>query len=362
MKPGLGAALFCTIFLVAATLLAGEAYTTVPLGPGASGIEGMRLAALPHVQASLEQVPRGDGDKPALRVTFYKTGQERRLLALEAPLPKKPTDPKALSLRCRLVMKEGRPPRLALVAFEKDGGAWFRVSSWRVVAEEFTEVRLPVGSFKRAAFGQDTDEALRWGQVEKVWLGLVLDGPAAGTLELSRAVFTNEPYRPTQPLRVTNGGPGKWTVAHDRAARTELTTPNEGPDGKACMRFNFRFPGGRHMYAVPSTPLQEIELEGFRALRFMYRAELPKGIKGLLVMLIERDGTQYYADPAPPASKDWKTITISFGRLKRGGWSKDENDRLDLDDVGSVAVGVHGTASEPKASGVLWVTDIQFVP
>ena len=229
-------------------------------------------------------------------------------------------------------------------------------------APELCEVRLPLASFRRAAFAQDEDEEIQWSQVERLWLGLVLDGPAEGTLALTRAVLTDEPYRPTAPLKVTNGAPGNWSVAHDRAATAKTTTPAEGPDGKPCMRLDYAFPGGRHMYVVPSTPLPEAELEGYGALRFTYKATLPEGIDGLLVMLMERDGTQYFADPAPPASDEWKTITIPFASFQRGTWSPDENDRLDLNDVGRVAIGLHGTTTETQGKGTIWAADVQFVP
>ena len=68
------------------------------------------------------------------------------------------------------------------------------------------------------------------------------------------------------------------------------------------------------------------------------------------------------ASPEPPASEDWTTITIALDQFQRGAWSADENDRLDLGDVGSLAIGVHGTSSEAAATGAIWATDIQLVP
>jgi hypothetical protein len=45
-----------------------------------------------------------------------------------------------------------------------------------------------------------------------------------------------------------------------------------------------------------------------------------------------------------------------------GGWSRDENGRLDVDQIGSVVVGLHGTATPERASGTIWVVDIAFAP
>ena len=55
-------------------------------------------------------------------------------------------------------------------------------------------------------------------------------------------------------------------------------------------------------------------------------------------------------------------MTIPFERFQRGSWSKDDNDRLDLDAVLSVAVGVHGTTTEAQGKGAIWLSDIAFVP
>lgn len=338
------------------------ASVTVPIGGGKDGIDALSLASVPGIAARDTTAISVDGEKPARRLTFTKRSAERRLLAFEATLAQKPIDVKALSVRCRLRMIEGKAQRLALVAFENDGGAWFRVGVLPIDAKDFVELRLPLASLKRAAFAQDKDEAVNWSQVERLWLGVTLDGASEGTFEISHAVLTNEPYRPTQPLRVTHGSPGTWSVTQDAAATAKITTPAEGPGDKPCMRVDFRFPGGRHMYVVPRVPLQEIELEGFKALRFTYKATLPKGIDGLLVMLLERDGTQYLADPAPPAAGEWKTVTIPFASFTHGTWSPDENNRLDLNDVGAVAVGIHGTATEAQAKGTIWVSDVQFVP
>jgi hypothetical protein len=191
-----------------------------------------------------------------------------------------------------------------------------------------------------------------------VWVGLLIDGPAKGTFEVERAVFTDEPFRPIRPFRVS----GAWDAAQDPAVRGRLTTAEEGPDGGPCMRYAFQLQGGRHMYAIPRVAVNVEELEGYSGLRFTYKADLPQGIPGLLVMLIEADGTQYYADPAPPGSSDWKTVTVPFGRFRRGGWSEDENDRLDLNDVRYVAIGMHGSAKQDAASGTIMVADVELVP
>jgi len=343
--------------------LAGEP-PTIPLGGGADGIEGSRLVPLPRVEAKLSTADRADGDRPALAVAFRRAGDGRRLLALEAPFRGGMADPKALSIRCRLALSQGQPPRLALVAYEKGGAAWYHVATLPLLAgNEFAEARLPLASLRRAEFstGSEKEKAPKWENVEKVWIGLVTDGPAEGTFELSRAALTSEPYRPTQALPLRTEA-GDWHVGKDAAAQAKINSAPEGPNGKPCLKTEFAFPGRRHVYVTPAAPIGELELAGYQGLRFTYKAKLPPGIDGLLVCLNERGGAQYYADPAPPASDEWKTVTIPFTAFKLGNWSKDENGRLDLDQIASVVIGLHGAASVDSASGAIWATDIEFVP
>ena len=85
-------------------------------------------------------------------------------------------------------------------------------------------------------------------------------------------------------------------------------------------------------------------------------------IDGLLVSVQESGHAQYYADPAPPASAEWKTATIPLADFRFGKWSKDENDKLDPDQINRFCIGVHGGAKADEASGRILVKDIQFVP
>ncbi|MHC5057832.1 MAG: hypothetical protein ACYTKD_24445 [Planctomycetota bacterium] len=53
---------------------------------------------------------------------------------------------------------------------------------------------------------------------------------------------------------------------------------------------------------------------------------------------------------------------MPFVRSRRGGWSADENDRLDLNDVAAVAIGVHGVARGVEARGSILAARIELVP
>ncbi|HUT32402.1 MAG TPA: hypothetical protein VNE39_02890 [Planctomycetota bacterium] len=322
-----------------------------------------RVVPVAGVTATLDVLDAGQGGGQALRLSFAKAGEERRFIALEGKPQGDPATAKSVSVMYRLSLAQGSRPKLALLVLEKDGGAWLKVGGAPLATDGAAEARLPLDGLRRAEFAEDSDPEPRRDQLERVWLGLVLDGPAEGTLELGRVAFAGEAYRPTAPLPIACGDPAAWSVGKDAAAECRLAPAKDGPAGQPSMRIEFAFPGGRHMYVTPALRLQDVELEGYRGVRFVYKAKLPAGIAGLLVSVSERgDHSQYYAEQAPEASAEWAVADIAFGRLKLGPWSKDENDRLDLNEVASLTIGVHGAASEPKASGWIVVSEIELVP
>lgn len=341
---------------------AAQAAVNVPLGGGAAGIDGVKPVAVSGIKATVRAVANADAGKPALEVAFTKTGEERRLLSLEARPKGDPTGARTLAMRFSLKLAKGNAPRLALVAFDGDGGAWCKTAGTLAADGQFADVRLPITQLRQAGFSEDKSGELEWNKLTKVWVGLVFDGAAEGTLAVSGLRFTDEIYKPDRPHVVTGDQPGKWSVGKDPAVEATLTTPNEGPGGKACMKFEFRFPGQKHMYALPSVPVPTADLEGYRALRFKCKATLPPGLTKLLVTLAEQGGGQYFCEPAPPANGEWGVVELPIDGFKLASWSKDPNGKLDPASIGSVIIGTHGAAAGEGGPGTLWVADVEFVP
>lgn len=322
-----------------------------------------RVVPTAGVTATLQSFDVGQPGATALRLTFAKAGPERRFVALEGKPQGDPSTAKALSVAYRLSLPEGASARLALLVLEKDGGAWFRMGSAPLAAGPASEARLPLGGFRRAEFAQDSDAEPRWDQAARFQVGIVADGAGEGMLELGRVAFTGETYRPTGPLPLAYGDPALWSVGKDTAADATLTLTKDGPGGAPAVRVEFAFPGGRHMFVLSTLRLQDVEVQGYRGLRFLYKAKLPAGIPGLLVSVSEQgDHSQYYAEQAPPPSEEWTTADIAFDRLKLGPWSKDENDRLDVSEIGGITIGLHGSASGDKGSGMILISGIELVP
>lgn len=341
-----------SLILAAALVLAARAQAQeIPLTAPA----GLRPAPCGDVSARLTANPNADAGKPAVGLDFSTAGGVRRFVGFEAKVQGDAVGVRALRLRCRLTLAAGTNPRPACVLWDRSGAACYKVGSTPLPAGEFLDAALPLAAPVPAGFSEAP--AFDWSRIVRVWYGVAVEGPARGVLAVSRAVLTREPYRATQPLLVDNA----WGAGCDPAVQHGISVPAEGPGGKRCMRFDFRFPGGRHMYAIPSMAVPGELLEGYSALRFSYRATVPAGINGLLVMLGER-GAQFFLDPPAPASAEWTTLTVPFDKLKPAPWSKDDNGKLDLNRVDSVMVGAHGTAAGDGGPGTIWITDVQFVP
>lgn len=323
-------------------------------------LEDFRLLPVSGVQASVELTLLPEGN-PAASLSYTMTGTERRFLALEARVAGNPAGARSLVLRCQVEPESGAVPRAALLVFDADGESWYRVGTNPLPAGEMGEVRLPLNSLRPTAFSAAGNGQLDWAYGQRVWVGMVLDGPCSGKLTAADAAFTWAEYRPTAILSASGDGPGTWSVGQDPAVTSKLTTPNEGHEGNACMRFDFAVPGGRHMYAIPSLPLQGLDLEGYRALRFNLKANIPAGMR-LLITLGERNGGSYFVEPAGPWADEWTRMEIPLDQLQEAGWGLDKvNHRLDVDQIGTVQIGAHGSANQ-AGEGWLLVDSVEFVP
>jgi len=331
-----------------------------PLGGAEKGISALSLVGASGVEASLSVDASGPNGEQAAVLTFAKKGEDRRFVGLGGPVETDGATPQSFTALYSLRLESGNAPRLALVVFDEAANGWYRLGPPATAGEWVTD-DMPVGSLVPAGFNRDPASPLDWSAVRRAWLGLVLEGDVSGQLTLADARLSEEPYRATKPAPIVCDAPGSWSAGCDPAVVWTLTYPDEAPDGSACMKFEYSFPGGRHMYAVPSVPCPVGLADGYGALQFKYKATVPAGINGLLVMLGE-GGAQWYAEPPPPPSEDWTTITIPFGQFQLGPWTQDDNGKLDLGKVDRVMVGLHGTAQDQAASGTIWVKDLCFAP
>lgn len=335
--------------VVALTLMtAAFAQVNVPL-------EKLQIASTSGFTAACK--PGADG----LAITFKKTGDERRFLAVQGVPAGSPAGAKAAEISYRLDLTSGDAPRAAVLVYQKDGGSWYKIAANPVALATSATTRVSVAALQPTAFSNGTDKQVNWDQVDRLWAGFVFDGPAEGKLSISGVRLLDQTALPTQPLRLTGSGPGTWTSGQDPAVKVKLTAAPEGPEGKQCMKFEFNVPAGKHMYAIPSTNVTAEDLEGYSALRFKYRAQIPAGMR-VLVTLGETDGVSYFAEPPAPWSSDWAEMTIPLSQFKWASWGqKDTEDKVNLSRLTNVQIGSHGVPAQ-AGDGSIMVCDVELVP
>ncbi len=349
----------CSLGNVASAVIDGRTWEH---GGHAAGI-GEHDASYPTLMVD----KAGKDQAQTVSVVIDKKTDVRRLVSLRTDDTNGLAEARALELRYDIAADRDFSPFLTVIVHEDDGGAWYKISQRPVTAgaetaHEPRTIRLPLRAFRRAAFAQDDDEQMRPEQAKVIEVGLLIDGRAQGIWTIHDLTLTSEPFKPSEPFVIMSYEGGPWILSKDPAVKGKVVTARETPYDVTGMRFAFTFPLGRHMYALPRLPLPEAEYEAYSGVKITYRATLPNGIDSLLVSLFEADGSQYHAEPAPPAGKDCQTVTIPYDRFKLGGWSHDENERLDRDQIVAISIGLHGTAKSGDGKGVIEVEDVAFVP
>jgi len=321
-------------------------------------LQGLSPATTAGLQARMHPGQSGN----AVRLVFAKTGEERRFIGLAGSPGDDIAGARTLRVRYRLRVEGAESVRMAALLLGDDGARWLKVGAPGPVPSGVTTAALSLSSLQAAAFSEAKSNTPDLSRVHRAWVGVVVDGKVSGTLDLLAAAFSDAPPRAAEPLRITDNAPDAWELFCDPATGAIVTTPDEGPEGQRCMKLQLTFPGGRHMFANPHVAPPLADLEGYSALRLRYKAELPAGISGLLVMLGESGGGTYRAEPMPPPSDEWVTLTVPFPQMRLGEWCSGDNAKLDLDRLEWVFVGVHGTATGDGGPATIWATDIEFVP
>ena len=110
-------------------------------------------------------------------------------------------------------------------------------------------------------------------------------------------------------------------------------------------------------------PITVEDLEGYSALRFKYRAQIPGGACACLVTLSETGGTSYFCEPAGPWSAEWGEMTIPLRRLQLGppGRARTTTASSTWRSSRASSVGTHGVPAQ-AGDGWIMVTDLEMVP
>lgn len=356
MHKSTALAAFCAL----AALVGWTAETSIPICCNKDAFSPLAPPALAGATLEVERAMDPAAAAPKVTVAFTKPGDERRFLALETT-PLKPLAPyQAIELTFS-AKAEGVTLLPAIMLYERGGAVWFRSGRPLDGKDGQTTLRLALTGMRQAAFSTNAGEEVAWDQVDRLWFGFLADGKGQGSFAITSIVLTSEPYRPTAPVTVFEPDAARWSVTADPAVKKELAAIKD-EQGRPQIKLAFTFPGGRHMYLVPSQPVPLVDLGAYAGLRFTYKATPPQGIDKLLVC-VNQGGNQFVADATAPANGDWQSVVIPFDRFKIAAWSgKPKDTKLAVDAIDSITVGIHGTAAAPGGDGEILIRDIELVP
>jgi hypothetical protein len=347
--------------LCALAALAGwTAETSIPICCNKDAFTPLTPPALAGATLAVERAMDPAAAAPKVTVAFTKPGEERRFLALETiplkPLPAYQAIELTFSARA-----EGVTLIPAVMLYERGGAVWFRSGRPLDGKDGQTTLRLALTGMRQATFSTNAGAEVAWDQVDRLWFGFLADGQGQGSFAITSIVLTSEPYRPTAPATVFEPDTARWTVTADPAVKKELTAAKDDQD-RALVRIAFTFPGGRHMYLIPSQPVPDIDFADYAGLRFTYQATPPQGLDKLLIC-VNQGGNQFVADATAPANGDWQSVVIPFDSFKIAAWSnKPKDTKLAVSDIASITVGIHGTAAAPGGDGQILIRGIELVP
>ncbi|MCE5240352.1 CIA30 family protein [bacterium] len=292
---------------------------------------------------------------------FKKTGDERRLLAVEGAPAGNLSGALAAEVKYQVSVTTGEAPRLAVIAWDSDGGSWYKVGARSVKTDGAGVGRVSTAGLIQTAFSTDASGQLEWGNVKRLWVGFIFDGPAAGSAAVTGVRLTDIPVVPTEPVAIINVA-AKFGDSHDPAAKTTISAPAEGPGGKTCFKYEFDVPAGKHMFACPSTAIIADDLEGYKALRFQIKGDIPQGMR-LLIQFSEQGGPIYFVEKQPSdVPANWAEMTIPLSEFKNATWGpKDDNGQLDLAKLNTLSIGSHGVPANARL-GTIMACDVVLVP
>ena len=150
------------IVLATLTVVAALAAVDVPL-------QKLQPAAL----SGFEAKPTTTGG--AVSFAFKKTGEERRLLAVAGAPAGDATGAMAAEITYDLTLARGDAPRLAVIAWDQDGGSWYKVSARPAAVGAGQSARVSIAGLTPTAFSTDRSGQLEWANVDRVWAGFIFD-------------------------------------------------------------------------------------------------------------------------------------------------------------------------------------------
>jgi hypothetical protein len=162
-------------------------------------------------------------------------------------------------------------------------------------------------------------------------------------------------------LGAGTGGDGAWTaLAAEHSPSTVTVDAGAGPEGTPAAVMAFTFTAGKYNWNWAQVACGSADPKPTVAVRFTYRTETPDDFPALNVILRESSGAAYWAPTALPLSpRRFTTVTLPLAAFAVPGWSRDENQTLDVPLVDTVGLGL---ATAAAGTGRVIVADVLLVP
>jgi len=176
------------------------------------------------------------------------------------------------------------------------------------------------------------------------WIGLAGALAAVGACAWSQRA---------QVVRCTfRDGLDGWVAAPQPAAVPIELSLTEGPPASRALRARYRVEPRKVAGIV-----RNVAGAVGSGLRVRLKTDTPTS---LVIGCIERDGSSYM-HIAQTAAGVWKRVEVLFATMTLSDDSKDENGRLDLDQIGAVVIAdAAGFMPIAAASRTMWVDDFEF--
>jgi len=265
------------------------------------------------------------------------------------------------------VLPVGEPVNLELQVYNFgaepfDGTVeWALPEGWTLGGRQPGEVALPAPEVRVEPLGLATMNltlTLTWNGTTRPQsiTAVARSNDRRSTPAMARVRPDPTKLEPQERLSLEVSEPAHW---QDNLSANGTMSHDAGPDGG--VRFAIRFTEAGDRWAYPFVPFDPpLDLSGSDGLALEYRCDTEAAETVVRVQFVEPNGAAYYTPAGFPARTEWQRVVVLFEELQHGSWSSpDANERLDLDRIAALRVGVN-TPRDAVALEVRQVEAVRF--
>lgn len=278
---------------------------------------------------------------------------------------------------------------LSVMVYEQDGTAFISqyARSLQSAGEQESLSLFSTFVYSSGPAGRDMNSELDRGRIRKVAVGIyqpVVFGDRRFTIYIDDIELRQGETRPaeagsdsTVPEEAV--GQGETLVLDDFSKTLTGWTKNASPglsmdyaidqqitrEGRDSLKLKYSFKSKQPFMGYLEKKLRgKQNWQGYDSISmWSYIPRKAKDLVELSIMLYEGDGSAYIAQHARGLKTEgWEELTLSFDKFfLAGDWTTDENDRLDLDQIGKVSIGIFQPSSFGDKNFTIYVNNISVV-